>query len=145
MKITPLATLWMFVRNLTSLVDRHLLLECWKVSVDGYAAEVVDEGEVFWYISCCPVTEEAIQNTLVSSCNREGGKISVFLQSFLQSKYYNTFTLDVHIVSMFFSSDFFFLNSIYARQQYKAALHHTKAHLIYLIKILMVKSQLVKY
>lgn len=37
----------MSVRNQTPLVDGHLLLECWKVSVDGYAAEVVDEGEVF--------------------------------------------------------------------------------------------------
>lgn len=53
--------------------DGHLLLECWKVRVDGYAAEVVDEGQVFWYVSCCPIAEEAIQNTLVSSCNRRGG------------------------------------------------------------------------
>lgn len=60
---------------MTFLVD--LLLEGWKVSVDGYAAEVVDEGEVFWYISCCPVVEEAIQNTLVSSCNRGGGYIVI--------------------------------------------------------------------
>lgn len=52
-------------------VERHSLLECWKVSVDGYAAEVVDEREVFRNVSCSPVTEEAIQNTLVSSCNRE--------------------------------------------------------------------------
>lgn len=59
-------------------VDRHLLLEGWKVSVDGYAAEVVDEGEVFWYISCCPVVEEAIQNTLVSSCNKECGRESTY-------------------------------------------------------------------
>lgn len=66
----------MNVTNLTSIVYGHSLLECWKVSVDGYAAEVVNEGEVFRYVSGCPVTEEAIQNTLVSSYNREGGKIS---------------------------------------------------------------------
>ncbi len=53
---------------------RHSLLECWKVSVDGYAAQVVDEGEVFGYVSCCPITEEAIQDALVSSCNREKKK-----------------------------------------------------------------------
>ncbi len=63
----------MFSGNMTFLVDGHLLLEGWKVSVDGYAAEVVDEGEVFWYVSCCPVVEEAIQNTLVSSWNGGGG------------------------------------------------------------------------
>lgn len=39
---------------------RHSLLKGWKVRVDGYAAEVVDEGEVFGYISGCPVTEEPI-------------------------------------------------------------------------------------
>lgn len=37
----------MNARNLTPLLDGHLLLECWKISVDGDAAEVVDEGEVF--------------------------------------------------------------------------------------------------
>lgn len=45
-EIIPLTTVWMFFKIMT-LADRHLLLECWKVSVDGYAAEVVDEGEVF--------------------------------------------------------------------------------------------------
>lgn len=60
----------MLFQNMTSLVDGHLLLEGWKVSVDGYAAEVVNEGEVFWYVSCSPVAEEVIQNTLVSSCNK---------------------------------------------------------------------------
>lgn len=42
-KITPISGLQEFA----SIVNRHLLLEGWKVSVDGYAAEVVDEGEVF--------------------------------------------------------------------------------------------------
>lgn len=37
----------MLFQNMTSLVDGHLLLEGWKVSVDGYAAEVVNEGELF--------------------------------------------------------------------------------------------------
>lgn len=54
--------------------DGYLLLECWKVGVDGYAAEVVDEREVFGYVGCCPIAEEAVQNTLVSSCSRRGGR-----------------------------------------------------------------------
>lgn len=31
----------------TLLLNGHLLLERWKVSVDGYAAEVVNEREMF--------------------------------------------------------------------------------------------------
>lgn len=66
---------------MTSSVEGHLLLECWKVSVDGYAAEVVDEGEVFGYVSCCPIAEEAIQDTLVSSCDREEERNLTLYQS----------------------------------------------------------------
>lgn len=29
------------------MLSRHLLFKCWEVSVDGYAAEIVNEREMF--------------------------------------------------------------------------------------------------
>lgn len=49
----------------------HSLLERWQVGVDGHAAQVVDEGQMFGYVSRGPVAEEAVQHALISTCREE--------------------------------------------------------------------------
>ncbi len=46
----------------------HSLFKRRKVGVEGYAAHVIDERKVFVDVGCGPVAEEAVQNSLVSSC-----------------------------------------------------------------------------
>ncbi len=46
----------------------HSLFIRRKVGVEGYAAHVIDERKVFVDVGCGPVAEEAVQNSLVSSC-----------------------------------------------------------------------------
>lgn len=55
---------------------RYLLFKGRKVCVDCYAAHIVDEREVLSDVRCGPVTEVAIEYSLISTCRADKSTIS---------------------------------------------------------------------